>query len=122
MNPRFYGLPADGELLSSRLEKMVAKMIGVLAFRRHESSDPRSALYGSILGVDDLDFMTEQFTPRPYSAEKRAWLAAADPACNKARAYTAALGATPVQRQARSSLWLAERSSLRTDCSPRSAR
>lgn len=97
MNPGFYGLPADRELLSSRLEKMVAKMIGVLAFGRRESSDPRSTLYGSILGVDDLDFMTEQFTPRPYGAEKRAWLAAADAACNKARADTAALGATPVQ-------------------------
>jgi predicted Zn-dependent protease len=96
MDPRFYGLPADGELWHSRIAKMVTKNIGTLAFRRRESPDPRSVLYGSILSFDDLDYMTEQFKPTPYSANKRAWLAGADAACTKARSATNALASTPI--------------------------
>lgn len=97
MDPRFYGLPPDAELWYSRLDKMANKMVGVLALGRRESSNPRSGLFGGILGVDDLDFMTEAFNPRPSAADKRAWLAAADRACNRARTQSAALGSRPTQ-------------------------
>jgi predicted Zn-dependent protease len=97
MDPRFYGLPADTELWYSRLDKMAGKMVGVLALGRRESANPRSVLFGGILGVDDLDFMSEDLRPHPYPADKRAWLAGADRACNTARAQTAALGNRPTQ-------------------------
>jgi predicted Zn-dependent protease len=97
MDPRFYGLAPDTELWYSRLDKMVGKMVGVLALGRRESGNPRSVLYNAILGFDDLDFMTEDFKPRPYAADKRAWLASADTACKKARADAAAVGSRPKQ-------------------------
>lgn len=97
MDPRFYGLPPDTELWYSRLDKMVGKMVGVLALGRRESGNPRSVLYNAILGFDDLDFMTEDLKPHPYAAEKRTWLASADNACNKARADSAAVGSRPKQ-------------------------
>ena len=97
MDPRFYGLPPDTELWYSRLDKMVGKMVGVLALGRRESANPRSVLYSGILGFDDLDFMTEDFKPRPYAADKRAWLASADPACTKAEADAATVGNRPRQ-------------------------
>jgi hypothetical protein len=97
MDPKFYSLPADGELWHSRIAKMLTKNIGTLAFRRRESADPRSALYGAILSFDDLDYMTEQFKPTPYGADKRAWLAGADAACTKARAEASALASAPIR-------------------------
>jgi predicted Zn-dependent protease len=97
MDPRFYGLAPDTELWYSRLDKMVGKMVGVLALGRRESGNPRSVLYNAILGFDDLDFMSEDFKPHPYAADKRAWLASADTACNKARADSAAVGSRPKQ-------------------------
>jgi hypothetical protein len=97
MDPRFYGLAPDTELWYSRLDKMVGKMVGVLALGRRESGNPRSVLYNAILGFDDLDFMTEDFKPRPHAADKRAWLGSADTACNKARADSAAVGSRPKQ-------------------------
>jgi hypothetical protein len=97
MDPRFYGLPADGELWTSRIKKMVTKNIGTLVFRRRESADPRSVLYGSILSFDDLDFMTEAFSPGVSRADRRAWLERADAACTKARTDLAALAATPIR-------------------------
>jgi predicted Zn-dependent protease len=71
MNPRFFGLPADKELLTSRIEKMTTKDIGALALGRRESSNPRSVLYTPILSLDDLDFMTEDFAPRPPCRQAR---------------------------------------------------
>jgi predicted Zn-dependent protease len=97
MDPRFYGLPSDAELWYSRLDKMAGKMVGVLALGRRESSNPRSVLFRGILGVDDLDFMTEDINPHPYAADKRAWLTAADRACNTARHQAAALRSRPAQ-------------------------
>jgi predicted Zn-dependent protease len=97
MDPRFYGLPSDTELWYSRLDKMVGKMVGVLALRRHETGNPRSVLYNGILGFDDLDFMTEDLKPRPYAADKRTWLASADPACKKAESDSTAVGRRPKQ-------------------------
>jgi predicted Zn-dependent protease len=64
MNPANLGDPAGEGLLRSRLRKMVMKNIGIMYYRLPLSENPRSVLYGRILGVDDLDRMTENFSPR----------------------------------------------------------
>jgi hypothetical protein len=53
--------PFGHQLEAARLRKMTTKYIGVLYYGLHESSDPRSVLYGNILGVPDLDGMGEDF-------------------------------------------------------------
>ena len=58
MQPR---LPVPGGLEATRLRKMTTKYIGVLYFGLSESGDPRSVLYGRILGVSDLDAMGEDY-------------------------------------------------------------
>ena len=96
MDPTFYGLPADDELLTSRIEKMTTKDIGALALGRRPSSNPRSALYTPILSPADLDFMTEEFAPRHPAADKRAWLGHASGACRAAHAQQSALRTIPI--------------------------
>jgi hypothetical protein len=51
--------PFGHQLETARLRKMVTKYIGVMYFGLPQSSDPRSVLYGNILGVPDLDAMGE---------------------------------------------------------------
>jgi hypothetical protein len=50
MDSAYLGHTPDEELQRSRLRKMVTKNIGVL--------------YGNVLGLDDLDYMSEFFEPR----------------------------------------------------------
>jgi predicted Zn-dependent protease len=57
------GRPHD-DLLKSRLRKMIAKNIGIMHYDLPFSQDPRSVLFGNILGLDDLDGMSEFFEPR----------------------------------------------------------
>jgi predicted Zn-dependent protease len=64
MDPVAYGQPPNEELLRSRLRKMVMKDIGVMYYGLPLSNDPRSVMYSNILGIDDLDRMTEQFAPK----------------------------------------------------------
>ena len=64
MDPVAFGAPPNEEVLRSRLRKMVMKNVGVLYYDLPLSSDPRSAMYRNILGIDDLDRMTEQFAPK----------------------------------------------------------
>jgi hypothetical protein len=52
----------------ARLQKMITKDIGILFFQLPESADPRSVLYNNILGPDDLDRMTEEFSPAAVAA------------------------------------------------------
>lgn len=59
MNPELYGDAADDQLLETRVRKMVSKYVGLLYFGLEETSDPKSPLYGSIGGLDDLDSMSE---------------------------------------------------------------
>jgi len=43
---------------------MVTKNIGIMYFGLPASDNPRSVLFRNILGVDDLDRMTEEFSPK----------------------------------------------------------
>ena len=64
MDPANLGDPPNTDLLRLRLQKMIAKNIGVMYFGLRGSTNPRSALFNNILGVDDLDRMTEDFNPK----------------------------------------------------------
>jgi hypothetical protein len=81
MDPRLLGLTADPGLRMRRLQKMVMKNIGVLAFGHPLSANPRSVLYDSILGPDDLDYMTQEFRPPAPNRAKQNWLRRANGAC-----------------------------------------
>jgi len=64
MDPYNLGQRPDYTLLRQRLRKMIAKNIGIMYFGLPSSNNPRSALFGNVLGVDDLDRMTEEFDPK----------------------------------------------------------
>ena len=61
MDPVFDGEEPSPELLNTRARKIATKTIGLLYFGLPLSSDPKSVLYDSILGVDDLDAVGEDF-------------------------------------------------------------
>jgi predicted Zn-dependent protease len=61
MDPQRFQERADPELLKSRVRKMLTKGIGIMYFNRTPSDDPRSMLYGNILGLEELDAMGEDF-------------------------------------------------------------
>lgn len=61
MDPYFYRLEPSSELLNTRARKMTTKTIGLLYFGLPLSKDPKSILYDSILGLDDLDAVGEDF-------------------------------------------------------------
>ena len=64
MDPYHLGQRPDDALLRQRLRKMMAKNIGIMYFGLPASDNPRSALFRNVLGVDDLDRMTEEFDPK----------------------------------------------------------
>jgi len=59
MGTKWRGVPADAPM--SRLRKMVTKNIGVLYYRLPLSDHPRSVLYKDVGGVEELDYMGEEF-------------------------------------------------------------
>jgi predicted Zn-dependent protease len=61
MDPANYGEEPDPRLLERRLRKMILKYIGMLYYHLPTSSNPQSALYSPILGLDDLDRMGEEY-------------------------------------------------------------
>jgi predicted Zn-dependent protease len=70
MDEALYGNPSNEELLKARLNKMVAKTIGQIHYHLPLSEDPRSAMYGRVLGPQDLDRMTDAFDPVPANARE----------------------------------------------------
>ena len=62
MDPRNFGQRDNEDLLQSRLRKMVAKDIGMLVYGLRATRDPRSLLYNGILGLEELDFVEEDFS------------------------------------------------------------
>lgn len=98
MDPRFYGLEPDSALLLERAEKMVTKNVGILTFGLGVSGNPRSVLF-TPGGLDDLDYMTLDFTPKPLSRAKQRWLAGANAACSRASSRESALGRPTTQEE-----------------------
>jgi hypothetical protein len=64
MSPETAGPSASEEVLQGRLRKMVTKNIGIMYYGLPLSAAPRSVMYGNILGVEELDYMSEFFDPR----------------------------------------------------------
>lgn len=64
MDPAYLRITPGEELLQSRLRKMILKNIGMIYYGLPASRDPLSVLYGNVLGVDDVDYMSEFFEPR----------------------------------------------------------
>jgi hypothetical protein len=64
MDPANLGTTPDEELLRSRLRKMMVKNIGIMCYGLPVSRDPKSVLYGNVLSLGDLDYMSEFFEPR----------------------------------------------------------
>lgn len=64
MDPLNLGMPPSESTLRARLRKMIMKNIGIMFFGLGASDNPRSVMYRNILGVDDLDRMTEFVIPR----------------------------------------------------------
>ena len=102
MDPTAYGLAGDEELFRSRLEKMLVRYIGFLVLGRTQSRDPFSVLRSSILSLDDLDVMTNEFRPPPPTASERRWIDGSNRSCSGARSATRTLVAgkrlTPLPR------------------------
>jgi len=89
MDPR--ALVPDPALRMRRLQKMVMRNVGSLALGRSLSGNPRSVMYGSILSVDDLDYMTQEVRPAAPSRARRIWLAGANRVCKSATSREVAL-------------------------------
>jgi predicted Zn-dependent protease len=92
MDPRFFHLGYDSELFRSRLDKMFVRYLGFLVLRLPTNRNQFSVLRASILSLDELDLMTNEFTPAPPSARERRWIAGSNASCAQARVATYALG------------------------------
>lgn len=64
MDPAALGGASNEELLRSRLRKMVLKNVGLMYYGLPASNNPRSVMFNNVLGVDDLDRMSEEFDPK----------------------------------------------------------
>ena len=60
MDPKFFGEIADDDLMMRRLRKMVTKNIGALYFGLPLSKDPKSVMFGNIMGLEELDAMGDE--------------------------------------------------------------
>ena len=49
------------DTVAARLRKMIAKNIGVLVYGLPPSKDPRNLMFDEILGIEDLDFIEDNF-------------------------------------------------------------
>jgi archaemetzincin len=67
MPPEFYGETPDEDLFFSRARKLLSKYVGLLYYGLPPSDDPRSPMFDSILGPDDLDRMGE---PLPVAGQQ----------------------------------------------------
>jgi predicted Zn-dependent protease len=61
MDLHYPGEPSDVALPEIRLRKVVTKDIGILYYGLPQSNNPRSVLYGKILGIEELDRVSEEF-------------------------------------------------------------
>jgi predicted Zn-dependent protease len=91
MDPRALALFPDPALRMRRLQKMVLKNVGSLALGHPLSGNPRSVMFGSILSVDDLDYMTQEVRPAAPTGTKQRWLAGSNRVCKSATSREVAL-------------------------------
>lgn len=61
MSLRYPGEPLDEATLPKRLRKVVTKDIGILYYGKSASDNPKSVLYKDILGIQELDQVSEDF-------------------------------------------------------------
>jgi predicted Zn-dependent protease len=61
MNLHYEGEPADQANEALRLQKMVTKDIGIMYYNRPPNNNPRSVLFSGILGIEELDQVSEDF-------------------------------------------------------------
>jgi len=72
MNPVTFNRPPDMKLLRTRLRKMITKQLGLYYFGLPQRSDRHSALFGPIMGLDDLDSVDEEFDAVDWERMKEA--------------------------------------------------
>jgi predicted Zn-dependent protease len=74
--------PPVASITTARLRKMILRDIGVLFYDLPLNQDRLSVLFENVLGVDDLDAMTEEFcgSSCPGRADLPGWLAVHDTA------------------------------------------
>jgi predicted Zn-dependent protease len=61
MSLHYAGQPQAEANLRQRLRKVVTKDIGILYFGKPDSDNPRSVMYKNILGIQELDLVSEDF-------------------------------------------------------------
>ena len=61
MNLHYEGEPAGQANETSRLQKIVTKDIGIMYYNKSASDDPHSVLFSGILGIQELDQVSEDF-------------------------------------------------------------
>lgn len=61
MDIHYPGEPGFEATVRKRLRKIVTKDIGILFYGKSVSDDPKSVLYGGILGIQELDQVSEDF-------------------------------------------------------------
>lgn len=61
MNLHYPGEPRTEAVLSKRLRKVITKDIGIMLFGKRQSENPRSVLYNGIMGIQELDQVSEYF-------------------------------------------------------------
>jgi predicted Zn-dependent protease len=61
MDLHYPGEPGFEATPTKRLRKMVTKDIGILYYGMSTNGDPKSVLYGGILGIQELDQVSEDF-------------------------------------------------------------
>jgi predicted Zn-dependent protease len=61
MNLQYEGEPIAVANVKARLQKVVTKDIGILYYHKNANNNPRSVLFNGILGIQELDLVTEDF-------------------------------------------------------------
>jgi predicted Zn-dependent protease len=61
MNLHYEGEPASQANETSRLQKMITKDIGIMYYNKSTNNNPRSVLFSGILGIEELDQVSEDF-------------------------------------------------------------
>jgi hypothetical protein len=61
MNLQYEGEPIAVANVAARFERVVTKDIGILYYRKNASGNPRSVWCNGILGIEELDQVSEYF-------------------------------------------------------------